>query len=217
MKVKKTLFAVAAVFALFFGSSTIRTYAQVLGNTITAGTATITMAASKVFTVNNTLTLNGTDGTTQTFPAVSASLSPTVSPLTASGGATVALTAAQCGQTFLFDSASGVIYQMPATQAPVGCTYDFYVTVSVTSNADEIETNNAAHFLIGAPTSVAAAATLVGACNGTTHIAYKTNGTTTGGLVGSHFRVTVLNATQAYIEGVNAGSGSLATGCSATN
>lgn len=137
--------------------------------------------------------------------------------VTASGASTVTLTAAQCGQAFAFDSAAGIIYKLPATFPPAGCTYDFYVTVSVTSNAHEIETNNAANFFGGAPLLVAAAATAVFACNGSSHIAYKTTGTTTGGLIGTHIRVTILSATLAWLDGINAGSGTLATPCSATN
>jgi len=44
------------------------------GNTITAGTFTLTGGAGKTLTFNNTLTLAGTDGTTMTFPGSSATL-----------------------------------------------------------------------------------------------------------------------------------------------
>jgi len=46
------------------------------GNTFTTGTYTLTGAASKTFTFNNTLTLSGTDGTTITMPSVSSTLLP---------------------------------------------------------------------------------------------------------------------------------------------
>lgn len=134
------------------------------------------------------------------------------------GGTPVTLTAAQCGQAFALDAATGVVYILPATFPTAGCTYDFFVTVSVTSNAHEIETGSGSHFFGGAPFMIAAAATLAtGQCNGTTHIAYKTNGSTTGGLIGTHIKVTVLSSTLAWLDGVNAGSGSLATACSTTN
>lgn len=143
---------------------------------------------------------------------------PAVQSSASLGGSPVTLTAAQCGQAFALDAATGVVYLLPATFPTAGCTYDFYVTVSVTSNAHEIETNNAAHFFGGAPFMIAAGATLAtGQCNGTSHIAYKTNGTTTGGLIGTHIKATVLSATVAWLDGVNAGSGSLATACSASN
>ena len=47
------------------------------GNTLTAGTWTLTGVASKTLTFNNSLTLAGTDGTTMTFPATSATLART--------------------------------------------------------------------------------------------------------------------------------------------
>lgn len=44
------------------------------GNTLTAGTFTLTGSASKTLTFQNSLTLAGTDGTTMTFPPASASI-----------------------------------------------------------------------------------------------------------------------------------------------
>lgn len=51
-----------------FGAITVT---SVNGNTITTGTGTLTLAAGKTLTANNTITLAGTDGTTMTFPATS--------------------------------------------------------------------------------------------------------------------------------------------------
>lgn len=191
------------------------------GNTWTAGTGVLTIAAAKTLTANNSLTLAGTDTTTMTFPAISSGISPVVAPFQTSaslGSSPVTLTAAQCGGSFNLDAATGVVYILPSTLPAVGCTYDFRVTVSVTSNAHEIESGNAAHFFTGDPIMVAAAATLAsGMCDGSSAIAYKSNGTTTGGLIGSRYRVTVLSSTLLLIEGINAGSGSLSTACSASN
>src|SRR5438128_4083670 len=47
------------------------------GNTFTTGTYTLTGAAGKTLTFNNTLTLAGTDATTMTFPTTSATLART--------------------------------------------------------------------------------------------------------------------------------------------
>lgn len=44
------------------------------GNTWTAGTGTLTLAASKTLTISNTITFAGTDSTTMTFPPASASV-----------------------------------------------------------------------------------------------------------------------------------------------
>jgi hypothetical protein len=47
------------------------------GNTWTTGTGTLTIAAGKTETFNNTLTFAGTDGTTMTFPTTSATIART--------------------------------------------------------------------------------------------------------------------------------------------
>jgi hypothetical protein len=46
-------------------------FTTINGNTFTTGTGTLTIAAGKTLTANNTLTLAGTDATTMTFPATS--------------------------------------------------------------------------------------------------------------------------------------------------
>jgi len=181
----------------------------------------LSIAAGKTFTVSNSITLAGTDGTTMTAPAVSSGLSATMAiPVSSAslGGSPVTLTAAQCGGAFNLDAATGVVYILPSTLPAAGCTYDFVVTTSVTSNSHEIESGNAAHFLSGVPIELSATATSrADVCNGSTHIAYKTNGTTTGGVIGTKLRATVQSATAIWLEGINYGSGSLATGCSTTN
>lgn len=60
------------------------------GNTFTTGTGTLTLAAAKVFTVNNTLTLAGTDGTTMTFPSTNATIARTDAANSFSGTQTFA-------------------------------------------------------------------------------------------------------------------------------
>lgn len=62
------------------------------GNTWTAGTGILTIAALKTLTANATLTLAGTDGTTMTFPATSATIART-----------------DAGQTFTGTNAFGVL------------------------------------------------------------------------------------------------------------
>ena len=60
------------------------------GNTFTTGTYTLTGAASKVLTFNNSLTLAGTDSTTMTFPTTSATLARTDAAQTFTGSQTIA-------------------------------------------------------------------------------------------------------------------------------
>jgi hypothetical protein len=59
--------------------------AKLNGNTITAGTGVLTLAAGKTLTANNTLTLAGTDATTQTFPTTSATIARTDAAQTFAG------------------------------------------------------------------------------------------------------------------------------------
>lgn len=58
------------------------------GVTITDNTATLTLASGKTFTVNNTLTLAGTDSTTMTFPGTSATIARTDAANTFTGAST---------------------------------------------------------------------------------------------------------------------------------
>jgi hypothetical protein len=55
------------------------------GNTFTAGSYTLTGAAGKTLTFNNSLTLAGTDGTTMTFPSTSATIARTDAAQTFTG------------------------------------------------------------------------------------------------------------------------------------
>ena len=61
------------------------TATTVNGNTITTSSGTLTLAAGKTHTVNNSITLAGTDSTTMTFPATSATIARTDAAQTFSG------------------------------------------------------------------------------------------------------------------------------------
>ena len=129
-----------------------------------------------------------------------------------SAAATVAITAAQTGSTFLFDRAGGVVYTLPAIT--VGLWYNLYTTVSLTQGAYEVATNNeTTDFIVGSiMTGIGASATTVmSIANGTTHVEISSNDTTTGGLAGGAFTMTAVTATQWFIEGFLVGSGSIAT------
>lgn len=65
------------------------TATSINGNTITTGTGTLTLAASKTLTANNTLTLAGTDGTTMTFPSTSATVARTDAANSFAGAQTI--------------------------------------------------------------------------------------------------------------------------------
>lgn len=55
------------------------------GNTFTAGTGVLTIAAAKTLTISNTLTLAGTDSTTMTFPTTTATIARTDAAQTFTG------------------------------------------------------------------------------------------------------------------------------------
>jgi hypothetical protein len=125
-------------------------------------------------------------------------------PIIADLGATRTLSVDESGATIVCNRAAGIIVTLPL--AVPGLVYDFDVTVSVTSNNYKIITGAATEFLVGSYVSQATAiATFAG--NGTTHIAFTMNGTTTGGLVGTKIRVKCLTNTRWSVEGINQGSG----------
>lgn len=126
-------------------------------------------------------------------------------------GATRTLLAEESNALCLFDQAAGVVFTLPA---PVeGMQFEFLATVAVTSNAYKVITNSAGVFLLGAvmggSLTVADSGDVFQA-NGTTHRAISMAGSTTGGLVGTRFKVTCISATQWLIEGGYVGSGTLA-------
>lgn len=141
-----------------------------------------------------------------TFSGSVAGLVPVV---TASSATT--LTVAQSGSTVVYNSTTGVLVTLPAPTA--GLQYDFVVAKTPASASHGIITNAGTVFLAGGITIVPSAggtsATFV--ADGTTHIAMRMNGTTTGGSVPTQFRATCISSTQWMITGQTSGSGALAT------
>lgn len=138
--------------------------------------------------------------------------------VTASSSATVALTAADCGKTFLFDRATGLAYTLPA--AAVGLQYNFIVSTLQTSGNNDVITSSASIFMTGAvgmfsgedvtPSNLLGPKMFAG--NGSSHLRVRTNGTTTGGGIGSWFSVTCIAATLWFVQGViKSPSGTIAT------
>lgn len=126
-------------------------------------------------------------------------------------GATRTLQQGESGALCLFDAAAGNVFTLPT---PVlGMQFEFITSVSVTSNSHKIITSAATVFLLGeALMFTTATASPAGfAFNGTTHVACTSNGTTTGGLIGSRITVTAISTTQWLIEGGMVGSGTIVT------
>jgi len=143
----------------------------------------------------------------------SAGLRTTVVP---SGGSTATLAGRQTGSTVLLDSATGVVFTLPAPV--IGLVYDFIVSVAVTSNAHKIITDAATTYLVGG-VSLGVVDTTPGANpgpkfevgNGSSHVAVTMNGTTTGGLQGTWLRFTCIGAALWNVSGIVIGSGTVAT------
>ena len=131
--------------------------------------------------------------------------------VTASGAATRTLTQRESGGIFLFDSAAGVVYTLPAPS--IGMNFKFFSTVTITSNSAKIITNAATVFLLGEVFTYTTATALGAgfAFNGSTHVACTMNGTTSGGIIGTMVEVTCLSATQWLINGLIVGSGTIVT------
>ena len=92
-------------------------------------------------------------------------------------------------------------------------TFEFFTTVSVTSNAHKVQTNSAAVFLVGAVTigTIATAAAGGFSADGTTIVGISSAGSVTGGLIGGKFVVTAISATQWAIRGFLIGSSTIET------
>lgn len=124
---------------------------------------------------------------------------------------TTVLTAAQSGSLVLWDAAAGFTITLPAPA--VGLSFSFGVATSVTSSNHKLITDAGTTFLYGglAMGEAAGTTTLTALGNGTSHVAVTMNGTTTGGLIGTFFNVYCTSATKWVVEGLVAGSGTLAT------
>lgn len=132
-------------------------------------------------------------------------------------GATRTLKAEESGSLCLFDRAAGIVFTLPTPA--VGLTFEFLVTVAVTSNAHKVITDAATTFLIGGiimgDVTVAQSGDYFEA-DGSTIVALSAGGTTTGGLLGERYVVTCISSTQWAIHGVCHGAGTLATPFSAS-
>ena len=121
------------------------------------------------------------------------------------------LTAAQSGSIILFNAAAGFTITLPAPV--IGLSFSFGVQTSVTSSNHKVITDVGTTFIAGgvAMGEAAGTTTLEALFNGSSHISILMNGTTTGGLIGTFFNMTCISSTVWYIEGIVAGSGTLAT------
>lgn len=110
------------------------------------------------------------------------------------------------GATVVLDRAVGSVMVLPSPQ--VGLSFNFYVLTSVTSNDYTIVTQDAKltgnMINVDTDTDNAVDAFLA---NGTTHVAINMNGTTSGGLKGTCFKITCISPDTWLVNGTNIGTG----------
>ena len=159
-------------------------------SSLTAGSScaiTITFAPTASGARTTTVSI-ASNVTTVTFGVNGTGVFPGSTQNTIAAAATVALTQAQCGSLVYVGAATGEVVTLPTPAA--GCSFDFVVTVSNTSNYNEIETGSASIFLLGEAQHCATGiACLDFWANGTSTEAIKMDGAHLGGLIGSHFHV----------------------------
>lgn len=152
------------------------TATSVNGNAFTTGTYTLTGAAGKTLTFNNSLTLAGTDATTMTFPSTSATIARTDAANTFTGNQTVGGVLNSTGTSS--NSGNGLVQRFrngyaTAAQAPSATTRT-YVTGSDVGpfTAGQLIVGTIIHWHLDITKTGAGVAT------STFDIAYGTNGTT---------------------------------------
>lgn len=130
------------------------------------------------------------------IPAASAAFSPT---------------AAQSSAWFTLNPSTAQTITLPAPV--VGLTYTFVVQTAATgSNTLKWITNTGTVFMQGTDIiATVGGASSIFQGNGSTHVSFNCNGTTTGGLIGTTVTFTCLTATSWQVTAQNFGSGTLAT------
>lgn len=128
--------------------------------------------------------------------------------------ATRTLNENESGSAVLFDRAAGTVYTLPAACLP-GTYFDFYVTVTATSNAHKIITGAGTELMVGqilnCDTDTSDAVAIWKSLVATSNIAVSMNGTTEGGVKGDWIRVTKLDSTTWGVNGGINGDGTVAT------
>lgn len=124
--------------------------------------------------------------------------------------AATTLTEADSGALLRFNTAAGYTYTLPS--AVEGMEFEIVVDTTITSSNARVACATGDFFigtvLQGQPTTFTQTARTA---NGSTHLAWEGNGTTTGGIIGDHMWVTAISDTQWEIRGLNTATGSTAT------
>lgn len=197
-------------------------------SSVTAGAAT-TLASLTLTGTTNQLVLGTTN--TVTINSIAPAASRVISiqdPLKASNfvtspsatnavGATLSLTTAMCGGVTFMGATTGEVVTLPAAgTTTIGCTYDIIITVSNTSNSNEIRTTGSNYFLGAVEHSATGIAPLTFWADGSSIEAIKMDGAHLGGLLGSYFHIVGISATQWEITGRNEGTATMTTAFNTT-
>lgn len=128
-------------------------------------------------------------------------------------GTSVTLTAADSGALCIFDKTDGALFTLPTAEA--GLRFEFITSIVTSSGSHKVITASASQFIKGMLLSVDTDTSLALAINqagdGSTHRAITQNGTTTGGIAHSRYSLTAISSTLWMVEGINLGSGIVAT------
>lgn len=147
------------------------------------------------------------DGTTKTNLSGAIINNPPVAPKTAAA----TLTTADHGAVCEFNTAAGYTYTLPAAER--GLRFRFVVRTTITSSVARVACATG-DFFVGTilQSTDGTYVTAPQDANGTTHLAWEGNGTTTGGIKGDWFDIVGLNDTQWLVcGGLNQATGSEAT------
>jgi len=131
------------------------------------------------------------------------------------GTTTRQLTPAESGALILMDASDQITVTLPTPVA--GMEFEFLTTISVTtSDTHKIITKTiASEFFLGgidsSSTTVAEGGDTFTAVTGDSFVAITSNGSTTGGLLGQHFKITAISTTRWVVSGCLMGTGTLAT------
>ena len=120
------------------------------------------------------------------------------------------LTAFDNGALISFNAAAGYTVTLPAAQK--GLWFDISVDTTVTSSVARLACATGDFFigtiLQGTDSTFTQAAQTA---NGSTHLAWEGNGSTTGGIIGDNMQVIAISDTQWRIRGYNTATGTEAT------
>lgn len=126
--------------------------------------------------------------------------------------------ALESGTLFLLNKADGITFTLPTLSAAnVGLWYEFQINTTITSGAAKWSTGAQGtdwfngSLITADPDGSPAEATFVVTGNGSSHDNISMNGSTTGGVVGTCFRVLATSATTWTVFGVMAATGDTAT------